>query len=271
MQPESILKADVLDIIFENRNKKYGAYDLRKHYQRYVLRSICISAGLVTIILFFITRNVKHNIPGGIEIPPIALIDPPVNKIDPIPEASKAPRQPIKAVAVVGYIVPQIVNAIAPIDPPMPEMDDIGEKQISNVNSPGGSGDITQPSNNGALQGSAIMEEPKNDGPLYSNAVDEQAEYPGGLVAMQNFLQRNLRDPREEDQESGTVKVKIRFVVEEDGSIGRFEILSTGGEIVDHEVLRVLHKMPKWKPAKKNGKTVAMYFVQPITFTVPGD
>ena len=270
MQPESILKADVLDIIFENRNKSYGAYYLRKHYQQYILRSIGISSVIVTILIFLITRDSKHNLIGGIIIDPTRLVDLSHDPRPLAPEPPKIHKQTASAVATFPYIIPRIVQDLAPTDPPMPDINDIGDKQISNVNSTGTPGDITQPPNNSPGQGIITNTESNNDdSPLNEDVVDEQAEYPGGIKALRSFLQRNLQDPREGDQQSEILKVKIRFVVEGDGSLGRFEILSSGGEIV--EVLRVLHKMPKWKPAKKNGKLVAMYFVQPVTFTPAGE
>jgi periplasmic protein TonB len=60
--------------------------------------------------------------------------------------------------------------------------------------------------------------------------------------------------------------VIVRFSVGEDGSVTHFEIMQSGGSAFDNEVIRVLKKMPKWKPAVQNGKNVPVMFTQPVTF-----
>jgi protein TonB len=60
--------------------------------------------------------------------------------------------------------------------------------------------------------------------------------------------------------------VLVRFSVSEDGSVTQFEIVQSGGEAFDREVLRVLRKMPRWKPAIQNGRPVSVLFTQPVTF-----
>jgi len=79
------------------------------------------------------------------------------------------------------------------------------------------------------------------------------------------FLSRNLRTPSE--LEAGQKRnVMVRFTVGEDGSVTQFEIVQSGGEAFDREVIRVLKKMPKWKPAIQNGRPVSVLFTQPVTF-----
>ena len=89
--------------------------------------------------------------------------------------------------------------------------------------------------------------------------------YPGGLQAFKAYLSGHLVVP--EELEPGEKKtVVVHFLVDIDGSISRIEIIQSGGNNFDKEVIRVLSKMPKWNAAVQNGHKVAVPFTQPITF-----
>ena len=95
--------------------------------------------------------------------------------------------------------------------------------------------------------------------------VERVPEFPGGMKAWTNFLSNNLETPSQ--LESGEKKtVMIRFKVATDGSVTGFEVVLSAGSVYDNEVIRVLKKMPKWKPAIQNGHIVATSFTQPVTF-----
>ncbi|MER3463947.1 MAG: hypothetical protein C4329_05565, partial [Chitinophagaceae bacterium] len=82
---------------------------------------------------------------------------------------------------------------------------------------------------------------------------------------LREFLSRNLITLSE--LEAGDKKtVYVRFIVNENGTVTQFEIVKSVGTTYDKEVLRVMKKMPKWKPAIQNGKNVIVTFTQPVTF-----
>jgi len=93
--------------------------------------------------------------------------------------------------------------------------------------------------------------------------------YPGGMDALKRFLQRNLTNPRDLE-ENEIVSVKMKFVVGYDGKLKGFETIQDGGEEFNKEVLRVLKKMPAWVPGKSNGQNVSVYYTIPVKF-VTGD
>ena len=89
--------------------------------------------------------------------------------------------------------------------------------------------------------------------------------FPGGLEALTLFFSRNLSSPT--DLEPGEKKVVlVRFVVGADGSITKAEIIQSGGDDYDREVLRAFKRMPRWNPAIQNGNKIAVSFTQPVTF-----
>jgi protein TonB len=103
--------------------------------------------------------------------------------------------------------------------------------------------------------------------PVYFAEV--MPEFPGGNAALRDFLQKNLRSPQ--DLESGEeVEVRVSFVVGYDGKLQSFVTLQDGGEAFNNEVIRVLRKMPDWKPGRANGENVSVYFTLPVKF-VPAE
>jgi protein TonB len=103
-------------------------------------------------------------------------------------------------------------------------------------------------------------------------AVQEPASFPGGNKALLRFMENNIRDPRNgENDPAETVKVQVKFVVGKDGQPADFNVIGSGGEKFDKEVLRVLHKMPKWKPARQHNQEVAMFFIMPVSFALIAD
>lgn len=269
MKPEYILQSDVLDILFENRNKAYGAYYIRCHYNAHLLKALMAMFVIIGMILFLLTRRSSEMSGSVLAVPPI----PPVTPFHPVEPAKFDPPPPRiqpfpKQVASQHFASIKIVPATEAIEEPLPDISAMVDKQIALTTVDGPAlGDIVLPPAAEHLGGDGnVVPEPDYTQPYTSNTVDEAAEYPGGLKAMMHFLQRNLRDPIAERTEAS--RVSIRFVVNEDGTIGDFTVIRTGGEKIDFQVIKVLQKMPRWKAAKKNGRNVAMYFVQPVSFEV---
>ena len=97
------------------------------------------------------------------------------------------------------------------------------------------------------------------------HANEREPEFPGGSEGLKRFLAKNLTTPSDlEDGEKKTVH--IRFKVDKDGSVNTFEIITSGGNEFDNEVVRVCKKMPRWIPALQNGINVPVSYVLPVTF-----
>ena len=96
--------------------------------------------------------------------------------------------------------------------------------------------------------------------------IEEEASFPGGWDAYFEYLKKNLRYPdlARDNNISGTVVVQ--FVIDKDGSVYKAEVIRDIGGGCGQEVLRVIKAMPKWNPAKHNGKPVRSAFNQPVIF-----
>ena len=91
--------------------------------------------------------------------------------------------------------------------------------------------------------------------------------FPGGHIALFEYLSKNIKFPKEKEKEDVKVRVVTTFTVEKDGSITHAKIVRSQGEAFDNEALRVINGMPKWIPGTQNGKAVRVKYTLPITFS----
>lgn len=267
MTTNEILQASLLDILFDNRNKDYGAYVLRRDYNYRLLVATCnaiVAAFLLLMLISFNKKNpeVTNQIPeSGVVI--IRKVDLPSEKAAQ-PQKSKAISRPAPKIASVK-LVSNFVIAKDPLvkETDVPDPKDLENKEISNVNSPGlpsdGKTEATEITNVGTENSGTRGNESG------FSADEREPEFPGGPEALIRFLKNNLKTP--DDLQVGETKtVHIRFLVGTDGSVSNLEIVQSGGSEFDKEVMRVCKKMPRWKPAFQNGSNVAVSYVLPVTF-----
>jgi periplasmic protein TonB len=274
MKPEMILQADVLDIIFDNRNKEYGAYELRSHYERRLKKSLLI----VFLILFSLIASslIKNYFfpNAGTRVTEVNIPDTELTQVDNVKPDVK-PKEIIhqnRRIAEANLSKPIIIRQ--EIKTTMATQDDVANKIISNKNI---NGDELRPDEtvqmNGNAKGAGLETQPQ---PASEEAVvvdhpDFMPEFPGGESALQRFLSKNLRMPREDLEPGSKVSTLVRFVVDKNGIVTGIEFEKSGGKDFDNEVARVVKKMPQWKPGRQNGKNVAVYFKLPVIFQVPDE
>lgn len=265
MKTELIMKSDVLDIIFENRNKAYGAYTLRKFYDNRLLKSIAVMMGVVVVLsafTFIPKKGPSDKLAYDVIDNELATIKPEVKPVEPVkPEPPKVEQAPTQKFINVIKIVPNDVVADS-----LP--DDLDKKMIGSVtnNLPGDGPLVVQPSNPGGT--GTVDPEPVKavvDITMPMDHPDVMPSFPGGMEGLKKFLQRNLNNPKEME-EGEMVSVKTKFVVGYDGKLKSFEIIQDGGEEFNKEVIRVLKKMPEWVPGKSNGQNVSVYYTIPVKF-----
>jgi periplasmic protein TonB len=263
MTSNEILKADVLDILFENRNKMYGAYTLRKFYNNRLLTALSFSIITVVLLLLLLKPEVSSSQTKPV-IPEctVTVIELPKDLPRPLEQTTTPmPPKATAAPAAQQQYTDQIKITTAASDAIMVEQNELINAAISNVTMQGIPGEILPPvTENYSV---AVLAIPQ-DQPA-AQQIQAEPQFPGGAEAWAAFLNRYLQAPDGlDDGEKKTVMVK--FLVSTDGNITGFEIVQSGGAAFDNEVIRVLKKMPKWKPAVKNGQPVAVTFTQPVTF-----
>lgn len=92
-------------------------------------------------------------------------------------------------------------------------------------------------------------------------------QFPGGHIALVEYLSKNIKFPKEKEKENVRARVVASFTVDKDGSITDAKIVRSQGEAFDNEALRVINGMPKWIPGTQNGKAVRVKYTLPITFS----
>ena len=261
MTNKEILQADLLDILFEHRNKLYGAYALRKTYSRRL--GLALGVALSIVLLFILMSFIKKNNEGDINRPNesvikiTTLVIPEDKPKEPEPIKEK-PKPQAQADFQKIIVVPDIEA-----DTNIVKNDDLENRNIGDKNIDGSKpNDIVQSQTESSGTDNVVKETEKN---LEPPGPTREPSFPGGSAAWLKFLQRILQAP--EDVEPGKrIEVQIRFWVDIDGSVSRAEIIKSGGAAFDKEVLRVLKKMPKWEPALQAGRPIAIAFQQPVIF-----
>jgi len=266
MLPDKIMQSDLLDILFENRNKMYGAYALRKSYNRTLASAI--TGTLFIALVFSIFQFIYHEKQTGFVTVVDIIPDPVFTKIDdpkPLPKVQPAQHVAATHASTIISSTPVIVSDDKKTD--MPTVEDALKNVIGSEKFTGAGGvDVIQaPVTANASPGSSAVQPEiiKVDEVLKTAAIMPQ--YPGGIEALKKFMLKNLRQPGDL-QEGEKIIVMATFVVNKNGEIENVKIVNDGRDDLNKEVMRVINKMPLWKPGMQNGKTVAVYFNLPVTF-----
>ncbi|WP_205508845.1 energy transducer TonB [Longitalea arenae] len=271
MESSTILTADVLDIIFEGRNKDYGAYQLRRTYSKRLLVSVAVMLAVILLLsIGFVFAGGKKEklttviLPPDIELKKIQeerAAEPP-----PPPPPPKMPEPPKLEMA--KFTPPKIVrDEEVKEDEKPPEMSKLEDTKIGTMNQEGlqDDGIVAPPVDDGDRGVVVAPKKEEEDWNKTFTKVEIPSEYPGGPAAWQRFLNRNLHFSQEamDNMVQGTVVVK--FIVDTEGNVSDVEAIS-GPEEHRPEAIRVIRKSGKWTPAIQNGRQVKSYKQQPITF-----
>ena len=273
MEMGKILSADVLDIIFDQRNKEYGAYDLRKNYQRRLTKSLSITF-LVAVLLcvtYILLASIKPDagkmiVTSVLELEKVTEKDKPVEKLPPPPQKITPPQD----IRMIRSTPPIIVKEDVPDDEKPPLNDDLDDAKIGTVNTDGKDdiGVVTPPVDD--AKGVVAMPEKHSNGDETFRKVEIDAQYPGGLEAWRVFITRKLVYPQEAVDEGKQGTVYVQFIVDKEGNVSDVNAISGPPELYAAAV-SVIKKSGKWEPGIQNGQKVKSYKSQPITFRLDGD
>jgi periplasmic protein TonB len=270
MSNVSIFEKKWIELVFEGKNKEYGAYQLRQENPKTTVKALffaLFSIGFITCSgLFLSSFNTKpdENLPPIIEdsITVTDVILPPVED-DKQPKEKQPETQPVEKVPQIG---PFIVTNTANADPVVPINDDLPRNNLPI----GGTGTGIEPTPPGGEIGggsSPIPTTEKPNGPVVSAVLDAQPEFPGGMKKFYQYVGDNFEKRDIEDVE--TITVTVSFVIEKDGSLSDIKVLRNPGYDLDKEAIRVLKSLKtKWKAGVLNGEPVRTLYTLPITVKV---
>ncbi|MDO9185724.1 MAG: TonB family protein [Bacteroidia bacterium] len=246
------------DLIFENRNKEYGAYAIRKSYNDNLSKALFSSASLFGIIVFAALLFTKNNdnepdMQGQLPLPDSISIFVDMTPIE-------KPEVKSKKIEVPKEFVPKSDNLNLVASDDKKDVLEKGNEDVVIVKDGKSDGVDSIPAEIGVK-----TENPTPALPAAPIAFADQMPEFSGLF---KYLRDNLKYPREavENYTSGTVV--LQFVVEKDGSIDNIKILNPVPDGCTEEAMRVVKSMPKWKPGKNHGEPVRVLFNLPVKFTI---
>ena len=252
-----LFKNQWLEVVFEGRNKLYGAYELRKSNNKTIVRSLVIGA---VIFAFLVSIPMLANLlPDGSDD---ATLDQKITTVK-LPPKEKPkenlppPPPPPPKVDQVKFVKPVVAKAEDVVEEP-PKIKEIVDKKIGAETIKGDpDAELTvEPVGNGPKD---VVEE---DNSIYNTAgIEVKPDFPGGIEKFYKFVGKNYQTPEEEGLKG---KVFVSFVVEKDGSLTDIKVIRDIGYGTGKEAIRVLKSCPKWSPGEQNGKKVRVLYSLPI-------
>ncbi|GAB3703325.1 energy transducer TonB [Spirosoma flavus] len=260
------------EIIFLARNRAYGAFDLRQQYRTTLSRALGLGICFFLLALsapmlhaHFFASDQRSTSEVLVEANVMKLPEQPVEPPIKLPPVEQAP-----AVNTVRNLPPVVTPEDEVVEEILPPTTAELENATSGTETIEGTGDleaITAPeAAEPTVQEKAMEVIPKPEQPFLT--AEQQPEFPGGMDALRSFLGKNLKYPRAAASAGVSGRVYISFVVNTDGSLTDVQVLKGVGFGCDEEALRVVNKMPAWRPGKQSGRTVRVKYNLPITFTL---
>lgn len=243
------------EIIFENRNRKYGAFDLRRKYKSVTSLSILGGVFLSTALVlgFAITSPTDVEARDKTELYIVMQTD---NLVQPEKIIEPELKKPDVTESIARYVAPKVVDEEIPLTEMM--VTDIANETINN-------GEVTENADTLKYE-TDVIGETKEDEPVIF--VEEQPEFPGGSLELLKYVAKNLHYPEDALENNIQGRVFVKFAVWSDGSIRRIEVTKSIFPSLDQEAMRVISTLPKWTPGRQNGKAVSVWFSMPVTFQI---
>ena len=269
MDANNILTANLLDIIFEGKNKDYGAYELRKTYNKRISIAMVITLGAMALFLFafiiannyssknFIINEGKGNVLKAVPIP-----DPPP---PPLPPPPLKPPTPVKTVV---YLPPVIHKDRDVIEPP-PDIKEIMDSKISSIKIDGinDKGVIEPPI---TIEGSQVIAKPAGENTKKPDfiPIEREAAFPGGPEGWSRYIQKEIEKNMDEFTEADFGTCMVRFIVDKNGKVSQVEATTMRGTKLAEIAVNAIRKGPDWIPALQNGTFVTAARTQPVAFKI---
>jgi len=269
MQVDFLNSEKWLSLVFEGRNKEYGAYVQREESSDRHLKAMAVIT-IIALGLIFLPKIIKSPSPVKTDI--YGPGDVTLTKVntEKLPEDNQ-----LKQIVVPPP--PALKSTVQFTSPVITPDDKIDERELIRTQQdltetkadisvvtiegvPGGTVDIVDVKDNQLIVG-----EKKSESSIPDH-VEVMPEFPGGQAALMKWLHDNIIYPAIAQEQNIQGRVSLRFVVKPDGSVADVEVVKGLDPSCDKEALRVLKKMPKWIPGRQNGNAVSVYYSLPVVF-----
>jgi len=261
-----LLSPKWLEIIFEKKNKQYGAYELRNDSSNRHLKALVIVfvVGLLTVFLPKIVATMKFGEKGVVETTIVDMSN--MTKED-VPEDTPPP------VDVAPPPPPELKTTVQFTEAVIKKDDEVNQENLQKAQDELAKIDaaIGRETVEGNPEGKVIIDDTPPpvvvDVPEIFTIVDKKAEFPGGEKELMRWLNENINYPIAAQEIGAQGRIYVNFIVRSDGRIDGIKVVTKDANpYLAREAERLVKDMPRWKPAEKNGNNVHSYFTLPITF-----
>lgn len=271
MSKLDIYRREWLDVVFADKNKVYGAYNLRKNSPANTTRALII--GSVLFILLFFSPKIYSLIKGGpdkqdeqLKAQEVIITPPkPLDPKTPPPPPVEPPPPKVDQVKMPPPIVKPDIEVKE--EPPTVEklkVADPGQRDIKG--DPTADIVIAEPVGNGPKREAAAA---VDDNQVYDFvSIEKQPEFPGGMDKFYKYLSNAIRYPPMAQENNVQGKVFLQFVVEKDGKLTDIVVQRGPGSGTNEEAVRVLKASPRWNPGIQNGKPVRVRYNIAVNFNL---
>ncbi|MEO6883482.1 MAG: TonB family protein [Bacteroidia bacterium] len=251
------------EIVFEKRNKEYGAYVIRREYSRTVVMALLIAiaaivllVGIPMIVRLIEGANFNTN-DKPVTVSVVLQAPPPVDPNKPIPPPPPPPPPVMKTI----QFTPPVVKPDDKVIDPPPTQQQLQVTQAGNKTQDGKDTNLLAPINTGAGVAPPTVQKP-------FIIVQQMPVFPGGQDKLFQYLQNNTNYPQMEKEAGVQGTVYVSFVIGADGRVQDVKVLRgiPNGPGCNKEALRVVQAMPAWTPGKQDGRTVPVQYSLPIKF-----
>lgn len=264
------------DLMFENRNKEYGAYVLRRQTTARNIKSIITVLILFAIVMvYMVAKNAyddyqaKHQAQTQVTE---------LTALQEQKKEAKVERKEVVKQEKIEQVVEKVKSSIkftAPVikkdDEVRPEDEMKSQDEIMNSKVAVGFANVIGNDENGEVLKAkeALVTEPvkpKEEENKVFDVVEQMPSFPGGMAALMAYLQKNIKYPPVAEENGIQGRVVCSFVVERDGSVTDIKVAKSVDPSLDKEAVRVVGAMPRWIPGKQNGQSVRVKYTLPVTF-----
>lgn len=271
MSKLDIYRKEWLEVVFADKNKVYGAYQLRKNSPANTTRALII--GSVVFILLFFSPKIYSLIKGNadkqneqLKAQEVILMPPkPLDPKTPPPPPVEPPPPKVDQVKMPPPIVKPDIEVRE--EPPTVEklkVADPGQRDIKG--DPTADIVIAEPVGNGPKREAAVA---VDDNKVYDFvSIEKQPEFPGGIAKFYDYLGKSIRYPAMAQENNVQGKVFLTFVVEKDGKLTDIQVVRGPGSGTNEEAIRVLKASPRWNPGIQNGVPVRVKYNIAVNFNL---